>query len=153
MVLMAIVPIMRKNQIRAELLECLEIQLYVGSTVRKEAGSKSVDGNNLGMRASQKRIRAMSRFYGSLFVRSEHHPLYIRVFMSFQKFEDGPAATDLNVIAMSAQTEHLQIRIAAQIGKIYAKHGSGPVRGVQVASRPPTGLRLCCTRRPGHACL
>src|SRR5581483_10926384 len=98
MVLMQVVPVMRKNHVGGKRLQSFKEVFNFAARVRKKSIPELLYDNFPGGGFRQKRVCALSRFFRSRRTGTEYHPAHHRIFLLFQKPEDGAAATDLDVV-------------------------------------------------------
>jgi hypothetical protein len=108
MILVKILPIVRKNNIGVTLvLELLKCLLYRCSLIGEIALAKRLNLDLVGCGRRQKAPCTLSRFGLPLFVRAENNPGYFCVASFAKKSEDRAAAADFNIIRMCSDTEDM----------------------------------------------
>jgi hypothetical protein len=117
MILMPIVSRMRENDVRAKLAgEHFEGFLYLRELCGKETIPESMNAHSVGGRGTQEFLRASSGFAISLSRGAQDDPAKLRSRASRSEAEDRRTTSDLNVVRMSAKTEHLE-SLAARAAK------------------------------------
>src|SRR6266850_2334287 len=107
MILVQVVAVVRKNQIRGDLLlQVFEKFFYLGANIRKKTVFEVADHDFRRCRFLKKEIRASTRLNCSLRIRADDEPVNATPIMAFEQLQNGPAATDLDVVAMRAQTQN-----------------------------------------------
>src|SRR5215212_7264434 len=104
---MAVVPVVRQHEIRLCLLQRLERFLDL-RLEGKEPVPKAVDLDARSGRSLEKQGRTAPCFPRPLARGGEHHPIHFDPPSALQQREDQPAAADLDVVGMRADTQYTQ---------------------------------------------
>jgi len=125
-ILVPVIAIVREDEIGGELpLELLEIVFDRVADEREVPVSKTLDRNVAAAGLLQELRRASLGLFLPLRVRAQHHPVAGDVGSSRQEFQDRPAASDLDVIRVRTETQHLKWTRSLR-GEIQWKHGRSP---------------------------
>ena len=105
-ILMAVVPIMGKDDVRLELsLELLEIFLDARAFEGEKAIAKMFDDDLLSGDPLQEGPCTGPGFAGATPFRAEHHPYNVHCAAFSGQFEYGSATADFDVVGMRSETE------------------------------------------------
>src|SRR4029078_6753180 len=106
MILMTVISIMSKNEIRPELLQCFKEILNLSALKRKEAALEMLADNPRLLNAPEKGLRAGARFADARTVSTEHDPKYLKTFVVTNKLQQGAATSDFDIIRVRADTQN-----------------------------------------------
>src|SRR6266850_1453796 len=153
MVLVKVVPVMRKHDVRRDLLlQPLKITFYVHADVGEETGGECLYDNTLRFRLLEKDLRTLARFFRPPLVRTEDDPIDARSLVLLEQFQDRSSASDFDVVTMGTQAEDPDVLIAPLLEN-QVKHGSTPAHSSAQSSKPPREPRPAHTYRPMSVCL
>ena len=110
-ILMTIVSIMRKDDVRSKrMFHRFEKVLHPGALKRKEA-SLELFHDYLVCYVLEKGLRAGTSFVSTLAFRAENDPPNVHIRSFPYPFQDCPAAADLYVISVRAETKNVLCRL------------------------------------------
>src|SRR4029079_7453030 len=120
MILVAVVTIVSKDQVRIQVLVLLQLFqrfLDLGPVVGKETVAKSLYDDFLALCLFKKELRAGSGLPLAFRIRAENNPADIHIRIAGKQLQNGTAAANLDVIGVRSQAQHLEWcrRVAREI--------------------------------------
>jgi len=97
-ILVCVFAVMRKNQVGGDSFQALERSLNFRSVKGKESIPKVIDDDFLLLGMFQKKFRADPGFPFALFAGAKHDPNDFHVMVSGKQPQNGPTATNLDVV-------------------------------------------------------
>jgi hypothetical protein len=120
-ILVPVVAAMGEDDVGAEpLFQILEVFLDFSRNVRKKTVAKMFYAYLFFSRTAQEGFTAADGLFPAFPVRAEHHPIEFQGRVLLEPAQDGPAATNLDIVAMGAETED-SLRTGA-IGEVERQH-------------------------------
>src|SRR5258708_22710077 len=106
MILMAVLPVMREDHVRAKRTrDRLEIVLDLLPLKRKVTAPELLDDDLFLGNSAEECLRARARFTRAAALRAEHHPPDRQVLMIADQLEQRAAAANLDIVGVRAQTQ------------------------------------------------
>jgi len=100
MILMCVIAIVCKNQVRGGSLQTLKETLDLGSVERKEAVAKILDKDLLSPGGFQKQLGTVTSFLLALFVGTKNNPDDFQIGVSREQTQNSPAAPNLDIVGV-----------------------------------------------------
>src|ERR1700733_9646426 len=150
-VLVQVVPVMSKDQIRRDpLLHLFEETLHFCALIGQEAILEFLDQDLFASRLLQKRLGASAGLFGPRLGGAEFHPENGGVTVLREQPQNGAATANFDIVAMRAQTKNPVVR-ARHFREMGLKHEYFLAGTPVTASTPPREHSRACRDPPTAA--